>query len=235
MKTFAAASAFCLLTFTFASAQEIVVTGSRIAISKVPQISIARHADFLLRDLRVECDTRDKAQRLAEIRSTLKAALDMTRSDKTIALGVYGTTDEDSNLVRPFTENNYGANILESNGRSDVSSTTLIVKTPILPNETVETAAMARIERFVHSVKLAGRTTLTLADGFSLSVVDPEQYRAPLLKLIAANAKQTADVFGPGYGPEIWRLQNPVEWSRTGPIDLALYIDYQLNVQSPPR
>ena len=37
--------------------------------------------------------------------------------------------------------------------------------------------------------------------------------------------------FGPGYGVMLTGLERPVAWSRSGPLELALYIPYALTIE----
>lgn len=48
---------------------------------------------------------------------------------------------------------------------------------------------------------------------------------------MAEDAHKVADAFGPGYGVAVEGLQRPVSWYQAGPLDLALYIPYKLEVQ----
>lgn len=229
-KTLTAVALFCLFAgpAQCATATEIVITGSRIPdYNGVPHVMMPRRADFVLRDLQVDCDTRDKAQRINEIKSTLRAMI--AAAGGNILLGVRGESGDDE-FVLPLTEDRFDQYILADTKRPDANYVVTIVKSPILAQETSERLANARIEAFVKGIKGVGRSTLALDRDFALSVVDPEQYRGGILKLIAADARGVAGIFESGYGAEVRSIQRRVLWMRTGPIDLALYLPYELNV-----
>src|SRR5262249_27075216 len=148
-----ATAAFCVLTFSAAQAdsQEIVVTGSRIPeYSGVPHVALPHRADFVLRELKVDCDTRDKAQRINEIKATLRSLMSAAASHQ-IVLGLRSASGDDE-FVLPLTEDRFDSNILDEGNRADSSYTTLLVKSAVGGGETSERPANARIESFVHGV-----------------------------------------------------------------------------------
>ena len=57
-----------------------------------------------------------------------------------------------------------------------------------------------------------------------LSMIRPDQYRAQIIDLIAADAAASAAKFGPNYGVDVSGLDRPVEWTRAGPLDVFLYL-----------
>jgi len=211
---------------------EIVVTGSR-AIEwdpdDVPVIQVARRADNLIVVVRVVNDTRDAASRQTELTQTLRA----------MARGAAGRADidlsiEDEGALIPLTEDMVATLSLGvDSGRSDTSVATLIVKTPIRANDTLDTAT-ARIEAFVDDLNPVGRSIVDISGDWELSIVNPPQYRPAILAAIAADARTTTEIFGAGYAVHVEGLSNRVTWRQSGPLDLSLFIPYDMTVTPVP-
>lgn len=219
----------CDLLFASAIAQgagveRVVVTGSRVYNeSTVPHIALIKRADFIITRLRVTCDTRDAAQRREEMKTTLRGLMRAAQQSSGMALAV----GED--VLTPLTEGMLDDIIVTTNTRADTSEASVVIKSRLSEADSLE-AATARIKSFIAKAPKAGRTEVLRGDGWDLTIVDPEQYRDELIKRIAADAKRTAELLGPGYSVGIDGLQNPVAWYQQGPLDLGLYISYKLSV-----
>ncbi|WP_296816891.1 hypothetical protein [Brevundimonas sp.] len=216
--------------------EEIVVTGARLrrdaedrAPPVVPAVTVPRRADNLIVQVRVVNDTRDATERRRELIQTLR---DMAR-----AAGRQGDIDlsvqENGQLV-PFTEEMIGTLTLGVDGsRADTSATSFIVKTPIRPGDTLDSAS-GRIEAFVGGINGTGRTLVTITGGWQLSIVNPSQYRPQVLAAIATNARETSTAFGDGYAVNVDGMANPLTWIQSGPLELALFIPYTMTVTPRP-
>ena len=207
---------------------EIIVTGSR-AIEwdpdDIPVIQLERRADNLIVAVRVVNDTRDAPGRRDEITRTLRA---MPRAAAGRA-DIDQSIEDDGTLV-PLTEDMVSTLTLGIDpGRSDTSVASLVVKTPIRAGDTLD-AASERIEAFVEGVGPVGRSLADVSGDWQLSVVNPSQYRAPILAAIAADARSTAATFGEGYAVQVEGMSNRVTWRQSGPLDLALFIPYDMTV-----
>jgi hypothetical protein len=207
---------------------EIIVTGSR-AIEwdpdDVPVIQLERRADNLIVAVRVVNDTRDAPGRRDEITRTLRAMARAAAGRADIDLSV-----EDDGTLVPLTEDMVSTLTLGIDpGRSDTSVASLVVKTPIRPDDTLD-AASERIEAFVEAVAPVGRSIADVSGDWQLSVINPAQYRAPILAAIAADARATAAAFGEGYAVQVEGMSNRVTWRQAGPLDLALFIPYDMTV-----
>lgn len=238
MKLLAALVALTTLSAAPASAQdepqveEIVVTGSR-AIEwdpdEVPAIQLERRADNLVVTVRVVNDTRDAPGRRNEITQTLRAMARAAAGRADIDLSV-----EDDGTLVPLNEDMVATLTLGVDaGRSDTSVASLIVKTPIRPGDTLDSAS-ERIEAFVKGINPVGRSEADVSGDWQLTVINPAQYRAPILAAIAADARSTAAAFGEGYAIEVEGMSNRVTWRQSGPLDLALFIPYEMSVTPKP-
>lgn len=212
--------------------EEIVVTAQkRLDLYEelaVPNVRVAKRADFVIRSIEVVCDTRDAGQRRSEIRATL-ADLERAaaRSSGAISLAV---GDE---FVRPFTAG-MAADLIRASNRAQTDSITLLVRTPLRSNDTLETAE-ARMKTFVDAFKPTGRTEVLLDDESNLTMTEPSRHRPELIRAIVADARDMAGLLGPGYAPRIAGLENQIAWQRTGELELTLFIPYQLEFQPPAR
>jgi hypothetical protein len=204
------------------SVETVVVTGSRMPEAE-SHLFITKRADHLITEVSVACDTRDPAQRKEELKATLRNMLRAAAQTDSISLGlgreVLGDLNEESfdDIISPDT-------------RPDSSKAFVIVKTKLSAADTFNSAT-TRIKSFVEKTQKIGRTEVVLQNNnWNLTVVGPEQYRDRLISMIVADAKHTADLFGPSYGITIEGLERSVSWYQLGPLDMALYIPYTLHI-----
>lgn len=215
---------------------EIVVTGSRIrgydgdGIAQMPPaVTVTRRADNLIVSVQVVNDTRDAVARRNELIQTLRNMVRAARSQPAIALSV----EDDGQLVA-FTDDMLSTLTLGvDSGRSDTSTTSVIIKTPIRPDDTLDSAS-GRIEQFVAQVEKTGRSLVTISGGWQLSIVKPVQYRPAVLEAIAADARQTSAIFGEGYAVQVDGMANTLTWVQSGPLELAMYVPYSMAVTPRP-
>ncbi len=234
MKMSAAALAAIVVTSGAARAQEdeIIVTGSRIAAYAsdfLPVIHEKRRADFMVAEIVVESDSRDVKLRRDEVLKTLAAMADRADREQKIDLGILRTfetgDDDEVRSIAPFTRAALTDGVLTGGSRTDTTRALIIVKTPISTADTFD-AAKARLDAFAESVPETGRASVAIDDDPGLSIVNIEQYRAALLKALAADNAATRDVFGDDYRVSVSGLENPVRWRVTGPLELAIYFPY---------
>ncbi len=219
---------------------EIIVTGSRIAqshydspsplvLQSPPAVTVTRRADNLIVSVWVVNDTRDAAARRTELIQTLRTMVRAAGSQADIALSV----EDDGQLVA-FTEDMLSTLTLGvDGGRSDTSTTGLIIKTPIRAGDTLDSAS-GRIEQFVARIDKSGRTLVSINGGWQLSIVNPAQYRPQVLEAIAADAGRTSAIFGQGYAVDVQGMANTLTWVQTGPLELAMYVPYSMTVTPRP-
>lgn len=216
----------------YLGSDEIIVTGSR-AIEwdpdEVPVIQLERRADNLIVAVRVVNDTRDAPGRRDEITRTLRAMARAAAGREDIDLSI-----EDDGTLVPLTEDMVSTLTLGMDpGRSDTSVASLVVKTPIRAGDTLD-AASERIEAFLEGINPVGRSLADISGDWQLSVINPAQYRAAILAAIAADARTTSATFGEGYAVQVEGMSNRVTWRQSGPLDLALFIPYDMTVTPRP-
>lgn len=226
------AAAFALLAIAAPAAaqdlqqQEIVVTGSRIAQDDYsdlqPAVGLRRKADFLVQRVSIRGDTRDPDQREEEIRAMLARAIEMAaRGGVELAYGDY--------ILTRLTPETAAELELQRDRRPDSALINFLVKAP-LADQTVE-QAQAAIRRFVEAVPEVGRAQMDALRDPTLSVVGPDSYREAIIAAVAEDAKRQAQVLGSDYAVELTGLNMPVQWARSGPGEVLLFIPYELTVR----
>lgn len=206
--------------------EEVIVTASRISeydATQTPHVVLRKRADNLLVEAYVICDTRDPAQRRAELKTTMRSLIAAAAKDSNIDLGlgeeVVGNIDE--TMIET---------LITASGRVDTEQVTLLIKTKIGPTDTLDGAGK-RIEAFVDKTPKSGRTEIVISDEVNLSIIQPEQYRGDIIALIAKDSLKAASAFGGEYGVMAQGLQLPISWYQSGPLELALYIPYRMEVR----
>ena len=209
--------------------QEVVVTAARIDQDDfsdyMPAVGLRRNADFLVMEVIIRGDTRDADQRESEIRAMLRRAIERAeRSGVELAQGDY--------IVTRLTVENADEIELRNDRRPDSERITFLVKAP-LADQSVEDA-QATIKQFIESVPEVGRAEMEEFGDPSLSVVRPDSFREQIIALVAQDARRQADVLGAEYAVELTGLNMPVQWARSGPGEVLLYIPYELKVVPRP-
>ena len=203
---------------------EVIVTARRSEepdySSNMPAVGLQRTADFVLQEVTVSGDTRDKDRREAEIYDMIKGAIaSAAHSGVQLAYG--------DHTVEPLTLGSYRGLTLQKDRQPDSEKVGFLVKAPL--SSTMDArSAQARITAFVKSVKPVGRAQIEQSDDMTLSVVAPDKYRGAIADIISADAKAMAARLGDGYAVEIEGLNRPVEWARSGLSEVLLYIPYKL-------
>ncbi|MEJ0044249.1 MAG: hypothetical protein WDM81_19425 [Rhizomicrobium sp.] len=201
------ALAFLILLPLAAQAQveTVVVTGSRIHDEdEAPHLSITKRADHVITEVSVTCDTRELSQRRSELKETLR---NMIR-----AAG--GTLDD---LARHRKQDRAGFERVEF--RFDHRARRPGRHEPRRrhhQDQGLEGRYLQRCHRrspdFIASVPKAGRTEVLRQGSWGLTIVGPEQYRDAIVAQIVADARHTADLFGPGNAVQVEGLEHQVAW-----------------------
>lgn len=219
-----------------ALAQEVVVTGQRRGAylnaevnqsSSRPIINLRRTADFAVQPVHIIGDTREEAKRHEEIYAMVRGAIELAdKHGVELSIGDY--------LVEPLTLANYKNLILGGGGRSDTNVANFLVKTRLAAGTDAKTA-LERITRYIKAVPAVGRAEIEPLGSLTLSVVNPDQYRAQITDLIVADAAATAAKFGPDYGVQASGLDRPVEWARASLTEVFLYLPAAYTIIPKPR
>ena len=209
---------------------EVVVTGMRVEqdeySDEMPAVGLRRAADFLVQQVAIRGDTRDPAQRRVEIRTMLDRAVRLApQYGVELAFGDY--------ILTPLTAANIDELGLESDNRPDSERVIFLVKA-VLAGKESGSAAQERIARYIEAVPEVGRAQLDEWGDATLSGVGPDSYRTQIAQRIAEDAGALAAQMGEGYAFEVEGLNMPVQWARSGPSDVMLYIPYKLTIVPRP-
>ena len=68
----------------------------------------------------------------------------------------------------------------------------------------------------------------------TLSIVGPDTYRPDIATRTAQDANEMAAKMGENYAVEVEGLNMPVQWARSGPGEVLLYIPYRLTIIPRP-
>lgn len=145
----------------------------------------------------------------------------MTRADQAyvgMAVGDY--------VLTRLTAANTEEVTLRSDDRPDSERVVFLVEARLAGTQTGE-AAEKQIARFVDSVPEVGRAQMDAWGDSTLSIVGPDSYRPQIAQEIATDANAMARRMGDGYGVTVEGLNMPVQWSRSGPGEVLLYIPYK--------
>ncbi|MFZ1366279.1 hypothetical protein [Sphingorhabdus sp.] len=203
---------------------EIIVTGNRInagyAQENRPVVGLRREADSAVMTVSFSSDSRDEATRKKEIHTMLLAAM-----DRAGAAGVELVTGN-FELI-PVTKANYQELPFNWAGRVDTSKVDVMVKVK-LAGSTV--SASSRIDSFVKGLPRNGRGAIDKAGGLVLTIVNPDQYRDAIVKLVAEDARSRTTIFGPDYAVQVTGIDGQIFWSQVSGTDVFLYIPYRYTI-----
>ena len=218
----------CLLvpvTHTLAQEmEEIVVSGARDS-SSLPGVHIRRNADNLLLAVKIVNDSREKKQREDEIYRTLSAALSDAKRNGRIEL----STVSDSGFVIALTQANYHIDLADGD-RPDTSQAYFRAKLPVPRDVDDGEALVLELKRFISGLKMTGRTQVFVQADVEVSIVNPQQYRAEVLRLFAEDVRNVTSALGPDYRVVVNGIDKPIEWARAGSLAVAVYIPYEYTV-----
>lgn len=204
--------------------EEIVVTAAKISEVRIPATSLKRQADYLLLQVEVSNDSRDYKTRRNEIYTTLRAMRTAADADKAIELSLI----RDDNIVLPLKLDDTTLNF-EDSGVGGTLETVINIKTPIGPNAD-GAVLIAKLKNFVSGIKPAGRTKLDDDDETQVSVVNIAQYRDPVIQSFAEDVKKITSALGGDYRVVIRGLDQPIQWIRSGTLDVTIFVPYQYDV-----
>lgn len=204
--------------------EEVVVYGIRSSDISLPGTLYRRGADFLLLEVTVVNDARNPEVRDSEIRKTLSNAIAVAKKDSDIQLSV-----ERDGFIVPIASLD-GSFTISPGNRPDTSQITIRAKTIINESLLTPEKLLAKLQQFTKSIPLVGRTELIADDEPDVSIVNPHQYRKEIISMIAEDVKATTSALGDDYRVVMTGIDQPVEWVRVGPTQLAMYIPYSYQI-----
>jgi hypothetical protein len=203
---------------------EVVVTANRLnaryAQQDRPVVGLRRQADSAVIEVWFSSDAREEAVRKREIHTMLASALDKAGgSGVELVSGAFE--------LGPVTKANYQELPLVFAGRVDTSKAVLMFKTKLAGSAA---AAEQKLKDFAKSAPKSGRGAVDVAGAITLTIVNPDQYREAIVKLIAENARHYASVFGPDYAVQVNGIDAQISWSQVSSTDVFLYVPYHYTI-----
>lgn len=204
---------------------EVIVTAQRMSGDYYSDdqtvIGLRRQADSAVQRVTINSDSRDEATRKREIHAMLEEAVRRA--------GGAGVELVDGDLeLRPITMANYKELIFRSGNRPDTSVVDFYVKSKLAGSTG---SAQTRIDSYIKSVPPTGRALMEKSGGLTLTIINPDQYRDQIVKLIAAESLKYASFFGPDYGVEVGGLNEQLYWSQVSGSEVFLYIPYRFAIK----
>lgn len=204
---------------------EVVVTAQRASANYLSDeqtvVGLRRTADSAIQPVTFTSDSRDEEVRKREIHAMMQSAI--SRAE---AAGVELVTGGFE--LNRVTIANFRELVFERGGRPDTSEIGLFVKARLAGSVG---SAQSRIDAFIKGVPANGRALIEKRGGITLTIVNPDQYRPEIVKLVAAEALKTAAAFGPDYGVEVAGLNEQLIWAQASATEVFLYIPYRFTVR----
>lgn len=204
---------------------EIVVTAQRSSgeyfSDEAPVIGLTRKADFAVQSVIVTSDSRDKDMREREIFGMIENAIKRAPgAGVELAMG-------DLQLV-PLTMTNHRMLSITPWDRPDTGKTYFYIKTRF--GDETGNSAQDRLRAFIKNIPPVGRSQMQASGNLTMSIVNPDQYRDDIVRLIAKESLRYAGYFGPEYGVQVTGLNEALSWSQASATEVFLYIPYRFTV-----
>ena len=211
---------FSLVKPAYAQLDEMIVTVRER--SEVPGIILTKRGDFLFLKIRIENDTMEAELRESEFNQTIANIFSAARAAQDVELSV-----ENDDVVLPLTEQNRKYRLFEGScGRGNTSCTSIMLKTPIPEGKIDPETLSTRLETFAGDIEKIGRTSIIQSANVGISVVNINQYRPELISLIMKEINSIRESLGDGHKVKLTGIDQQVEYSRSGLLDVALFIPY---------
>ncbi|MEO0871455.1 MAG: hypothetical protein AAFY19_05765 [Pseudomonadota bacterium] len=240
LKTVLAASALsvattAVLTPIAASAQDdvgaVIVTATRSERDEFDRyyddeqsaIGLTRTADYFVKPIYVNSDSRDPDVRKAEVSAMLKATLQRAQAEGvTLVAGEYKLAPVSFKTLDELT---FGRG-----RRPDTTRVLIYARLPVGGNFKGVDEVDALVEGFKKTVPATGRSYIETGST-ELAIDNPDQYRGAVVKAIADEAKSYAAMFGNDYGIEIRGLDSELFFKQASQTEVFLYIEHSFAIK----
>ncbi len=209
----------------------VVVTGSRIDRSDYDEfyddeqtaIGLTRKADFFVKPIYVNSDSRDAKVRSEEVTAMLTAAIERARVQGiSLVAGEY--------TLAPLTMQSMEELPYGRGSRPDTTRVKIYARLPVGGKfkgvDQVDEAVLA----FKDSVPATGRSYIETG-GTDLAIDNPDQYRGAVVRAIADESKRYAAMFGNDYGIEIRGLDSDLYFKQASQTEVFLYIEHNFVIK----
>lgn len=211
---------------------EIIVTGSRISVGGgggsggggSPAIFVEKKGDFLLLNVTVINDARERSERLRDLEATIKTIITASKNHPDIKLSLV-----EDGFVKPLTQLAFMDSVRPGR-QPDTSYANIKVKTDIPSGDTDAYKLVRKLDDFVDDLRGVGRTKITTEEDVSVSVINPFQYRDEVRNKVMAEMTSTLRSLGDGYVIVPKGLDRGVRWTRSGDLNLKFYMNYSYKI-----
>jgi hypothetical protein len=193
---------------------------ARYAQENRPVVGLRRQGDSVVLQISVSSDSRDAEVRKKEIHAVLSGAL-----DRAAASGIEIVTGNYE--LFPVTKASYQQLPLEYGNRADTNKVLVMLKVKL--TSTIA-AANLQLIKFVKDIPRSGRGVVDITGGLTLTIINPDQYRDQIIKLVADNARKHAAAFGPDYAVQVSGADQQIAWSQVSDTDVFLYVPYRFTI-----
>jgi hypothetical protein len=100
----------------------------------------------------------------------------------------------------------------------------------VVPGVSNAVVQYSKLREFPASLKPAGRSAVDLQGYIEVSIVNPGQYRAQVIKLYADDAKLVTSSLSADYRVVTRGIDRQLQWMREGMTDVVLFIPYEYDV-----
>lgn len=227
-----AALAGAAIPVALAAQDTVVVTGSRIDRSDYDEyyendqsaIGLTRTADYFVKPIYVNSDSREPGVRRQEVDAMLRALISQSRSEGiSLVAGQFKlsplTLDSMEDLL------SYG-----TGNRPDTTRVQLYARLPVGGRFSGSDEVDERVVAFTKSVPVTGRAYIETG-GTDLAIDNPDQYRGAVVRAIATEAKSYAAMFGGDYGIEIRGLDSELYFKQASQTEVFLYIEHNFVIR----
>jgi hypothetical protein len=233
---------------------EIIVTGSLrnslsgtplSVVQQPPVIGLKRQADSAVRTIEIVSDSREEGLRKREVQAMLLDAIDRAKSSGFFLVtgqfelvevtranwqdqfpGLAGKADSVDEEDDDNDEDNQPQAAFEDDG----STATIRLKVKTKLDGSIGNAQQ-KISGFVKAVPKTGRSQIEQKGGLALTIINPEQYRDAIYRLIAEGAKHAVTFYGPDYGLDMTGLDKAIAWKQVSNTSVFLYIPYDFGIK----
>ncbi|MEL7190166.1 MAG: hypothetical protein AAGK17_11485 [Pseudomonadota bacterium] len=223
----AAALASIAMPISLSAQDTVVVTGSRIERSDYDEyydddqsaIGLTRTADFFVKPIYVNSDSRDAKIRGSEVDAMLRATIERAQAQGiSLVAGEY--------KLSPLTLGNMDDLLTYGRGnRPDTTRVKLYARLPVGGRFKGQDEVDEAVDAFGKSVPATGRSYIETGDT-DLAIDNPDQYRGAVVRAIANEAKSYASMFGNDYGVEIRGLDSELYFQQASQTEVFLYIEH---------
>jgi len=209
----------------------VVVTGSRIERDDYDEyyddeqsaIGLTRKADFFLKPIYINSDSRDPDTRKAEVDAMLAAAMERARAEGiTVVAGNY--------TLKPLTPETMDDLSYGRGRRPDTTRISIYARLPVDGSYDRVDEVDDLVRSFVKDVPVTGRSYIETGST-NLGIDNPQQYRAAVVRAVAEESKRYAAMFGKDYGVEIRGLDSDLFFNQASETEVFLYIEHSFVIK----